>query len=280
MGKDSSDWMSRRQQIVCEEIFSEHRLEQYNHLLEQLCNIHLEAQGLVARYNGIIYIDFLEGPGNLEAYWQKARAWGRPAVEVEKERLYEQQRTAQEIIDAALEPFYYMHRMLENLTPLPATIMEWEGESFFQDYYKAWDCALRLPIWNRLFILHLCESLIWDNVTPPTEPLVEFVEARESDKGRGRPTSQKKWTNRKWLVVRLLLLEKRSYTSPDDFFYDLAVEDPDWAGNSGPVRRYFKRRLGKDRFPMALSGWHKLAEWWQIEHEANVDTRWFPEVRP
>ena len=201
MSEKPSRWMSLRQQILSEEIVSASRLERYNRVLDELCNTHLEAQGLVDRYDGIIYIDFLEEPGNLEEYWQEARAWSRSAIETERKRLYEQQRITQEIIDAAIEPFYYMHRMLENLTPLPATIMEWEGESFFQDYYKAWDCALRLPIWNRLFILHLCESLIWDNVTPPTEPLVEFVEARESDKGRGRPTSQKKWTNRKWLVV-------------------------------------------------------------------------------
>lgn len=280
MSGDSSRWMSLQQQIVSEEILSVTRLERYNRVLDELCSTHLEALGLVDRYDGIIYIDFLEEPGSLEEYWQEARAWSRSAIDRERKRLYEQQRIAQEIIDAALEPFYYMRCMLENLTPLPAKIAEWEGESFFKDYYRAWVFALRLPIWNRLFILHSCESFIWDDVSPPTEPLVEFIETRESDKGRGRPTSQRKWMNRKRLVVRLLLREKHSYTSPDDFFFDLAVEDPDWAGNPSPVRRYFKNRLGKDRLPIALDGWKKLAEWWQIELEANVDTKWFPEVRP
>jgi hypothetical protein len=272
--------MSRRQQILAEEIVSGSRFERYNRVLDELCNTHLEAQGLVNQYEGIIYIDFLEDPGSLEEYWQEARAWNRSAIERERKRLYEQQRIALEIIDAAEEPFYYMHCMLESLTPLPAEIEEWEGESFFKDYYGAWTCALCLPIWNRLYILHLCESFIWDDVSPPNEPLSEFIETQESDKGRGRPTSQRKWMNRKRLVVRLLLREKRLYTSPDDFFFDLAVEDPDWAGNASSVRRYFKDRLGGDRSPTTLDGWLKLAKWWRLELTVNIDTGWFPDVRP
>jgi len=271
--------LSRRQQVIFEEITLKESAESYNRIMRFLCNASPEIKEVADLSEGLIFIDFPVDPGGVEAYWEEVREYDVNGLRQEQLRLINKKHKLISIKDTIIKMFSSLFIVGEDID-LPELISEeWEWDCFFEDYSAIWGLARRLPIENRLLVLHWRQSFHWKNEEVPEKSFINLLKEHESEAGRGRPPIQERWIARKQLAVQLLIDERRAYETPDDFFWDAAVEDEEWGFDKSSAQKYFQRRLGTHRLPSTVDEWRQLAEWWERELNAAMDSEWSPTFR-
>jgi len=274
-GDDSTTLMSSTDQIILEEVMLVDSAQGYNQILKYLCKISPEISQLVDDCGRLAFIDFIIDPGGIENYWKRVQTLNQIELEEERFDLYSTLKEAHSLMEAAVDHFLVLHLRTKEMSSPPQIIQDWSGESYWLDHGGAWGLAVRLPIRNRLLVLHHCESFNLAETTPPDCKFIEYLERQTSKTKIGRPANREQWRSRKKLVVELLLDSNKTYDSIDDLFLDLIIRDDNWEGGRSSPRNYFKDRL-KERRPTTLDEWIKLAQWWERTMEVPVEPDWIP----
>ena len=259
--------------IILEESLLRHLVEKQNVFLFILYQQDPKIKELIDKADGIALVDSPVGIGGTSEYWQTFRDASLRDIHQERNRIYRMQVNADEDLDAAISLTRALHVRTAKLDPPPPLIDHYGVGQFWRNYVRTWDIARNIPIYNRLMILHWCESLRRSGKSPPETNLLNYARNRDNECGKGRPTSLERWRKRKGKVVQLLFESGNEYDSPEQFYLELAVVDDKWGIKASTVRTYFKRHLG-DRYPEDMEQWRQLASYWLAELHADRKLDW------
>lgn len=271
--KNQQDGLTRRQQMVLEEML-ERSVNGWNGVMRQCKEAWPEANLIFEEFD-VSEIQFIEGPGQLDDYWQEMSSAGLRGVEEERQRLYEVRQRAERrfLLDA-----FAIRKLKEKTLSLPSPpevfgALSIDGQ-FWEEYLAARAYSFGVPVANRLMLLAVIEYHIWTEGKSPGWTFEELLSSLGDEPTVGAQEKSEMRIQLKELVARLLIEEEQVFQNCTSFYDELEWQHESWNSN-GAARKYFKRWLGEKQ-PADMNGWKALAKWWKFELEQESNTEWVP----